>query len=180
MVTLPFEALSGGLLRRRNCPSDLLKAGADLRERQGPRVLWDGALAGFGVAVFPSGKKVYLCQYRQNGRSRRANIHAPARCDEAQAANPGKLRDIAGINVLAEFCWCQFFLCHYICSRWQPNDQTTNLAKKKPSRSEGTLKRMLSTPHKPHSEMKLGKSLKSPAKERPASKGRVRKGKSRT
>jgi hypothetical protein len=48
-------------------------------------------------------------------------------------------------------------------------------------RREAALKRMLSTPHKPHSEMKLGKSkfLKSTVKERPASKGRVRKGKSR-
>ena len=27
--------------------------------------LWDDALAGFGVAAFPSGKKVYVAQYRQ-------------------------------------------------------------------------------------------------------------------
>jgi hypothetical protein len=49
------------------------------------------------------------------------------------------------------------------------------------ARAEAALKRMLATPPKPHSEMKLGKSksLKSTAKERQASKGRVRKGKSR-
>ncbi len=27
--------------------------------------LWDAALAGFGAAAFPTGKKVYVCQYRQ-------------------------------------------------------------------------------------------------------------------
>ena len=33
--------------------------------------LWDEALAGFGVGAFPTGKKVYVAQYRKNGRSRR-------------------------------------------------------------------------------------------------------------
>src|ERR1700731_1680967 len=37
-------------------------------------VLWDEALAGFGVGAFPSGRKVYVAQYRQNGRSRRVNL----------------------------------------------------------------------------------------------------------
>jgi integrase len=36
--------------------------------------LWDDALAGFGVCAFPSGKKVYVAQYRQGGRSPRATI----------------------------------------------------------------------------------------------------------
>src|SRR5208283_2261834 len=36
--------------------------------------LWDDALAGFGVGAFPTGKKVYVAQYRQNGRSRRVAI----------------------------------------------------------------------------------------------------------
>jgi hypothetical protein len=33
--------------------------------------LWDDSLSGFGVAAFPSGKKVYVIQYFLNGRSRR-------------------------------------------------------------------------------------------------------------
>jgi hypothetical protein len=48
--------------------------------------LWDDALAGFGVGVFPTGRKVYVAQYRQNGRSRRANIGENGRLtpDEAR------------------------------------------------------------------------------------------------
>ena len=48
------------------------------------------------------------------------------------------------------------------------------------ARAEAALKRMLATPPKPHSEMKLGKrKAKAQRKERPASKGRVHKGKTR-
>ena len=49
--------------------------------------LWDDALAGFGVAAFPSGRKVYVAQYRQNGRSRRVTIgeHGRLTPDEARS-----------------------------------------------------------------------------------------------
>jgi integrase len=49
--------------------------------------LWDDALAGFGVGVFPTGRKVYVAQYRQNGRSRRANLgeHGRLTPDEARS-----------------------------------------------------------------------------------------------
>ena len=48
--------------------------------------LWDDALAGFGVAAFASGKKVYVAQYRQAGRSRRITIgeHGRLTPDEAR------------------------------------------------------------------------------------------------
>jgi hypothetical protein len=49
--------------------------------------LWDDALAGFGVAAFPSCKKVYVTQYRQAGRSRRITIgeHGRLTPDEARS-----------------------------------------------------------------------------------------------
>jgi integrase len=49
--------------------------------------LWDDALAGFGVGVFPTGRKVYVAQYRQNGRSRRSNLgeHGRLTPDEARS-----------------------------------------------------------------------------------------------
>jgi integrase len=60
--------------------------------------LWDDALSGFGVAAFPSGKKVYVCQYRQAGRSRRANIgeHGRLTPDEARSEAKKLLGAIEG------------------------------------------------------------------------------------
>lgn len=49
--------------------------------------LWDDGLAGFGVAAFPSGKKVYVAQFRKDGRSRRITIgeHGRVTPDEARS-----------------------------------------------------------------------------------------------
>jgi integrase len=54
------------------------------RDRQ---FLWDDALAGFGVAAFPSGKKIYVVQFRKDGRSRRIAIgeHGRLTPDEARS-----------------------------------------------------------------------------------------------
>jgi integrase len=53
-------------------------------------VLWDDAVSGFGVVAFPSGKKVYVAQYRQNGRSRRSNIGEHGRLAPEQARSEAK------------------------------------------------------------------------------------------
>ena len=42
-------------------------AGSDL-------IIWDDALPGFGLRVFPSGKRSYLIQYRSGGRTRRTDL----------------------------------------------------------------------------------------------------------
>jgi integrase len=51
------------------------------------KFLWDDALAGFGVAAFPSKKKTYVAQFRKDGRSRRVAIgdHGRLTADEARS-----------------------------------------------------------------------------------------------
>lgn len=50
-------------------------------------ILWDDDLAGFGIAAFPSGSKVYVVQFRKDGRSRRAQVgrHGRLTPDEARS-----------------------------------------------------------------------------------------------
>jgi integrase len=50
--------------------------------------LWDEDLAGFAVGVFPTGRKFYVAQYRQAGRTRRITIgeHGRLTPDEARRA----------------------------------------------------------------------------------------------
>jgi len=67
--------------------------------------LWDDGVSGFGVAVFPSGKKVYVAQYRQDGRSRRANIgeHGRLTPDEARSEAKKLLGVVeTGVDPIAE------------------------------------------------------------------------------
>ena len=52
--------------------------------------LWDDALAGFGVAAFPTGRKAYVAQYRQNGRSRRVTIGDYGRLTPDEARSQAK------------------------------------------------------------------------------------------
>jgi integrase len=49
--------------------------------------LWDEDLSGFGVAAMPSGKKIYVAQYRQQKRSRRLKLgeHGRLTPDEARS-----------------------------------------------------------------------------------------------
>jgi integrase len=70
-----------GRISKRSVDALVCPAGRD-RE-----FLWDDSLAGFGVGVFPTGRKVYVAQYRQHGRSRRSNLgeHGRLTPDEARS-----------------------------------------------------------------------------------------------
>jgi len=65
--------------------------------KDGEYFLWDDQLPGFGVRVFPSGKRGYLIQYRAEGRTRRVAIglHGRLTCDEARKKAQGLLGDVA-------------------------------------------------------------------------------------
>ena len=52
--------------------------------------LWDDALAGFGVSAFPSGTKVYVAQFRKDGRSRRIAIGDHGRLTPEEARSEAK------------------------------------------------------------------------------------------
>src|ERR1700730_14563310 len=49
-------------------------------------ILWDDSVRGFGVVAFRNGGKVYVAQYRKDGRSRRTRIgdHGRLTPDEAR------------------------------------------------------------------------------------------------
>jgi integrase len=53
--------------------------------------LWDDNLAGFGVAAFPTGRKVYVAQYRKDGRSRRVSIGEHGRLTPDEARRQAKV-----------------------------------------------------------------------------------------
>src|SRR5208282_5821290 len=54
------------------------------------KFLWDDALAGFGVAAFPSKKKTYVAQFRRDGRSRRVAIGDHGRLTPEEARSQAK------------------------------------------------------------------------------------------
>ena len=50
------------------------------------RIVWDQELSGFGIRIYPTGRKVYIVQYRSFGRTRRKNLgqHGVLTADEAR------------------------------------------------------------------------------------------------
>lgn len=58
---------------------------------------WDDDLPGFGVRVWPTGRKVYVAQYRAGGRTRRVKVgaHGALTVDEARKEAKGLLGDVA-------------------------------------------------------------------------------------
>jgi integrase len=68
-------------------------------------ILWDDAIAGFGIAAFPTGRKVYIAQFRKDGRSRRVKIgtHGRMTPDEARIEARKLLGGVEkGIDVVAQ------------------------------------------------------------------------------
>lgn len=61
------------------CPADADRA-----------FLWDDALSGFGVVAYPSGKKVYVAQFRQHGRSHRMKLGEHGRLTPKEARSAAK------------------------------------------------------------------------------------------
>ena len=67
--------------------------------------LWDSDLRGFGVCAFASGAKVYVVQYRKDGRSRRSTIgdHGRLTPDEARSEAKKTLGAVeSGADPIAE------------------------------------------------------------------------------
>jgi integrase len=67
--------------------------------------LWDDALAGFGIAAFPTGKKVYVAQFRMDGRSRRVAIGSHGRLTPDEARSQAKMilgAVVTGTDPIAE------------------------------------------------------------------------------
>lgn len=58
---------------------------------------WDGELPGFGVRVWPTGRKVYMAQYRASGRTRRVKIgtHGAVTAEQARIQAKIVLGDVA-------------------------------------------------------------------------------------
>ncbi|KQP36409.1 site-specific integrase [Methylobacterium sp. Leaf100] len=73
------------------------KAVEALEPRATDYLEFDDGLAGFGVRVWPSGRKTYVAQYRAGGRTRRVKIgnHGPLTVEEARNEARGILGDVA-------------------------------------------------------------------------------------
>lgn len=69
----------------------------DLAPAEKEYFAWDGDVRGFGVRIYPSGRKLYLVQYRSGKRTRRHNIgaHGVLTADAARKEARRLLGDVA-------------------------------------------------------------------------------------
>jgi integrase len=91
---MPTQRISKSTVDTLFCPHD--------KDRD---IVWDDKLKGFGVAVFPSGVKTYVAQYRKDGRSHRVVIgkHGRLTPDEARREAKAMLGDVEkGFNPAIE------------------------------------------------------------------------------
>jgi hypothetical protein len=58
----------------------------DAETRAAEYFIWCDELAGFGLRIYPSGKRGYLIQYRSKGRTRRVKlgVHGRVTCEQAR------------------------------------------------------------------------------------------------
>lgn len=68
-----------------------------VRPGPGDRFVWDAELSGFGLRVYPSGAKVYLVQWKRDGRNRRLVLgrHGALTPEEARRKALAALADVA-------------------------------------------------------------------------------------
>ena len=69
----------------------------DAKPADKPFVIWDRTVTGFGVRVFPSGRKSYILNYRASGRERRATL-APCGALPLKKARERAGRELAAIR----------------------------------------------------------------------------------
>lgn len=63
-------------------------------------LIWDNEIKGFGLRIYPSGKKTYIVQYRKGHRTRRLTLgqHGPLTADDARKLAMQYLGDVAKGN----------------------------------------------------------------------------------
>lgn len=104
-----------------------------MEQRETDYFVWDEDLAGFGIRVYPSGRKAYLMQYRAARKSRRRAIgqHGVLTADDARKEARKLLGEVArGGNAAEErqcalkastiTSFCERFLAEFVAHHCSP------------------------------------------------------------